>query len=156
MDFCTCLGVHVGRALVLCFRISQSSTHRRASCLLAWDGRRLRTVERAEENREGRPGKRIVPKRNEKCRHFTDAQILIRDEDLPESRLLEQGTGTQHKSRQDIERTIDPMSNGMDIPHTGLIEEDPCYMCLETFVSSDMIRQLRACHHIFHQRCFEN
>jgi hypothetical protein len=57
-------------------------------------------------------------------------------------------------SRTPAGRTSTPRSVG-DSTDSTFTEEEICSICLEAFVSADIIRQTGVCRHAFHKRCFE-
>lgn len=66
-------------------------------------------------------------------------------QDLPDPRPW---GGASKCDKSAMERATGARSDGSD--------EEVCSICLETFVSVDMVRQMRACSHVFHQQCLED
>jgi len=101
-------------------------------------------------------GRRLVRREVEKQTEDAKANLLSATKDLPEPRLWAHVRGLITDDGKMVETRINSPGNDISIPHTSTTEEDLCSICLEVFVSSDMIRQMRTCNHVFHQKCFED
>lgn len=75
---------------------------------------------------------------------------------------LKQNTVLQHLPDPRLWRSTSSstiIDGKLDIPHTsdpGEMDDEICPICLETFGVVDMVRQMCACNHVFHQQCFED
>jgi hypothetical protein len=74
-------------------------------------------------------------------------------QDLPEPRTWEDLRGSK-MSKTSARSTSTPRSAG-DSTDSTFTEEEICSICLEAFVSADIIRQTDVCTHAFHKHCFE-